>query len=162
MTTYGISNASSRVTTSQQLSIAQPSTSFPTANPSTSSPTASMMPAARGDGARLDPTSDGSMPSARDARSSTQLLRSSPPTALQARRCALSPTAPALASRQQNGEISADIDPAALSLILIGAIAAPALMPHVVHRLFGADALSDEFRQRYEAGLRAMIAHLTR
>lgn len=64
-------------------------------------------------------------------------------------------------SRQQNGEIARDIDPAALRLILIGAIAAPALMPHLVHRLFGADALSDEFRQRYEAGLRAMIAHLT-
>jgi hypothetical protein len=34
-------------------------------------------------------------------------------------------------------------------------------MPHVVHRLFGADAASDEFRRRYEAGLRALIAHLT-
>ncbi len=63
-------------------------------------------------------------------------------------------------SRQQDAEIARDIDPAALRLILIGAIAAPALMPHVVHRLFGADAVSDEFRQRYEAGLRAVIAHL--
>jgi hypothetical protein len=26
--------------------------------------------------------------------------------------------------------------------------------------MFGADASSDEFRQRYEAGLRAVIAHL--
>jgi hypothetical protein len=34
-------------------------------------------------------------------------------------------------------------------------------MPQIVHRLFGADALSDEFRQRYDAGLRAVIAHLT-
>jgi AcrR family transcriptional regulator len=66
-----------------------------------------------------------------------------------------------MVSRQQSGEIARDIDPAALRLILIGAIAAPALMPHVVHRLFGADAASDEFRQRYEAGLRAVIAHLT-
>jgi TetR/AcrR family transcriptional regulator len=63
-------------------------------------------------------------------------------------------------ARQQNREIASDIDPAALRLILIGAIAAPALMPHVVHRLFGADSTSDEFRQRYEAGLRAVIAHL--
>jgi TetR/AcrR family transcriptional regulator len=64
-------------------------------------------------------------------------------------------------SRQQSGEIARDIDPAALTLILIGATAAPALMPQIVHRLFGADALSDEFRQRYDAGLRAVIAHLT-
>ncbi|MDQ6807369.1 MAG: TetR/AcrR family transcriptional regulator [Actinomycetota bacterium] len=66
-----------------------------------------------------------------------------------------------MVSRQQNGEIARDIDPAALRLILIGAIAAPALMPHVVHRLFGVDASSDEFKHRYEAGLRAVIAHLT-
>jgi AcrR family transcriptional regulator len=66
-----------------------------------------------------------------------------------------------MVGRQQSGEIAGDIDPAALRLILIGAIAAPALMPHVVHRLFGADAASDEFRQRYEAGLRALLAHLT-
>jgi TetR/AcrR family transcriptional regulator len=66
-----------------------------------------------------------------------------------------------IVSRQQRGEVARDIDPAALSLILIGAIAAPALMPHLVHRLFGADAVSDEFRQRYEAGLRAVIEHLT-
>lgn len=66
-----------------------------------------------------------------------------------------------MVSRQQRGEVAPDVDPAALRLILIGAIAAPALMPHVVHRLFGADVFSDEFRQRYEAGLRALIAHLT-
>lgn len=63
-------------------------------------------------------------------------------------------------SRQEKGEIADDIDPAALRLILLGAIAAPALMPHVVHRLFGADAISDKFRQRYETGLRAVIARL--
>jgi AcrR family transcriptional regulator len=66
-----------------------------------------------------------------------------------------------MVGRQQSGEIDRDIDPAALRLILIAAIAAPLLMPHIVHRLFGADAASDEFRQRYEAGLRAVIAHLT-
>ena len=65
-----------------------------------------------------------------------------------------------MVSRQESGEIASDIDPAALRLILIGAIAAPALMPHVVHRLFGVDAASDEFRQRYEASLRAVITHL--
>lgn len=63
-------------------------------------------------------------------------------------------------SRQQSGEIARDIDPAALRLILIGAIAAPALMPHIVHRMFDADPASDEFKQRYEAGLRAVISHL--
>ena len=63
-------------------------------------------------------------------------------------------------SRQQSGEIAPEIDPAAVRLILIGAIAAPALMPHLVHRLFGTDAASDEFRQRYEASLRAVITHL--
>lgn len=63
-------------------------------------------------------------------------------------------------SRQQSGEIARDIDPAALTLILIGAIAAPAVMPQTVQRLFGADVQSDEFRQRYDAGLRAVIAHL--
>jgi AcrR family transcriptional regulator len=66
-----------------------------------------------------------------------------------------------MVSRQQAGEIAPDIDPAALRLILIAAIAAPALMPHVVHRLFGTDAANDEFRQRYEAALRTVIAHLT-
>ena len=65
-----------------------------------------------------------------------------------------------MVGRQQKGEIAPDIDPAALRLILIGAIAAPALMPHVVHRLFGADANNDNFRQRYEASLRAVIVHL--
>jgi TetR/AcrR family transcriptional regulator len=63
-------------------------------------------------------------------------------------------------SRQQSGEIVDDIDPAALALILIGAISAPVLMPQVVRRLFGAEAESDEFRTRYDAGIRALIGHL--
>lgn len=66
----------------------------------------------------------------------------------------------AMRGHQERGEIASDIDLAALRLILIAAVAAPVLMPHIVQRLFGADAASDEFRQRYESGLRVLIAHL--
>jgi TetR/AcrR family transcriptional regulator len=62
--------------------------------------------------------------------------------------------------RQDRGEIAADLDPATLRLILLGAIAAPVVMPHAARKIFGLDPRDSQFEARYDAGLRQLIARL--
>jgi len=62
--------------------------------------------------------------------------------------------------RQERGELRADLDPATLRLALLGAISAPAVLPHMAHRIFGVAPDSPEFEQRYTDGLRRLLACL--
>ncbi|MGH3411009.1 MAG: TetR/AcrR family transcriptional regulator, partial [Streptosporangiaceae bacterium] len=65
-----------------------------------------------------------------------------------------------LRARQDRGEIAADLDPATLRLALLGAIAAPVLLPQAAARIFGADPASPDFEARYSAGLARLLARL--
>ncbi|MEV6844314.1 TetR/AcrR family transcriptional regulator [Actinoplanes sp. NPDC051411] len=65
-----------------------------------------------------------------------------------------------LRRRQEAGEISADLDPAHLMLLLFGAVLAPTVVPHVARQFTGLDPESDEFRETYAAQLRLVIARL--
>ncbi len=62
--------------------------------------------------------------------------------------------------RQGNGEVAADLDPAAVLLAGMGMVAAPVAMPQVARELFGVDPSSPEFRERYTEQLRRIVAHL--
>ena len=62
--------------------------------------------------------------------------------------------------RQGNGEVAADLDPAAVLLAGMGMVAAPVAMPQVARELFGVDPASPEFRERYTEQLRRIVAHL--
>jgi TetR/AcrR family transcriptional regulator len=62
--------------------------------------------------------------------------------------------------RQQRGEIAADLDPATIRLALLGAIAAPVVLPQAAGKIFGIDPGSPGFEARYAAGLRQLIARL--
>ncbi len=61
---------------------------------------------------------------------------------------------------QRDGEVAADLDPAAVLLAGMGMVAAPVAMPQVARELFGVDPSSAEFRERYAEQLRRIIAHL--
>lgn len=63
--------------------------------------------------------------------------------------------------RQEDGEVAADLDPAAFQLAVMGMVIAPLLLPVQVRELFGVDAQSAEFEHRYGAQLRRILAHLT-
>jgi AcrR family transcriptional regulator len=62
--------------------------------------------------------------------------------------------------RQDKGELAADLDPATLRLVLLGAITAPILMGDQARKLFGLDPASPEFQTRYAEGIRTLLAHL--
>ena len=62
--------------------------------------------------------------------------------------------------RQQRGEIAADLDPATIRLALLGAIAAPVVLPQAAGKIFGTDPGSPGFEARYAAGLRQLLARL--
>lgn len=62
--------------------------------------------------------------------------------------------------RQQAGELDSEFDPALLQLALMGAIAAPVIMPQVARRLTGLEIDSPEFEQAYAEVLRRIIRHL--
>ncbi|MEU2102865.1 TetR family transcriptional regulator [Nocardia sp. NPDC019255] len=63
--------------------------------------------------------------------------------------------------RQERGEVAADLDPAAFQLAVMGMVIAPLLLPVQVRDLFGVEARSAEFEQRYGEQLRRILAHLT-
>jgi TetR/AcrR family transcriptional regulator len=65
-----------------------------------------------------------------------------------------------LRRRQEAGEISADLDPAHLMLLLFGAVLAPTVVPQVARQFTGLDPESDEFREAYAAQLKLVIARL--
>jgi len=62
--------------------------------------------------------------------------------------------------RQAAGEIADDIDPGYLLLAIMGATVAPVTMPHMVERLCGVRADSEEFRARFPEQLRLIVGHL--
>ncbi|MGV9722266.1 TetR family transcriptional regulator [Nocardia beijingensis] len=63
--------------------------------------------------------------------------------------------------RQERGEVAADLDPAAFQLAVMGMVIAPLLLPVQVRELFGVEAQTAEFEQRYGEQLRRILAHLT-
>jgi len=65
-----------------------------------------------------------------------------------------------LKRRQETGEIAGDFDPALLQLALMGAIAAPIIMPQVVRRLTGLGYDSREFQRAYAEELRRIVRRL--
>jgi TetR/AcrR family transcriptional regulator len=64
-----------------------------------------------------------------------------------------------LQSRQQAGELPADLDPAALAVALFGMCAAPVSFPHVA-RAVGLDPGAPDFAERYAAEIGRLVAHL--
>lgn len=63
-------------------------------------------------------------------------------------------------SRQASGELAMDLDPAAVLLLLIGAVAIPVAMPQLVTNIFGIDPSDPAFESRYAAQLRQIIGRL--
>ena len=63
--------------------------------------------------------------------------------------------------RQERGELASDLDPATVRLVMLGAIAAPVVMPLMAQRIFGLAPDDPEFEARYADGLRTLLAHLT-
>ena len=63
-------------------------------------------------------------------------------------------------SRQRAGEISAELDPAYVQLVLFAAVMAPAVLPQVVRRLTGRTADSPEFLDEYAEQLGKIIGRL--
>jgi TetR/AcrR family transcriptional regulator len=59
--------------------------------------------------------------------------------------------------RQARGEVDPDVDPAALQLALLGAVAAPVVFPDSVGRLFGLDPTDPRFEDRYRVGLLRLL-----
>lgn len=64
--------------------------------------------------------------------------------------------------RQDSGEIPADLDPAAVLMVIIGAVSAAVAMPQVIRALFGIDPASPEFEERYASQLRDIVARMLR
>jgi TetR/AcrR family transcriptional regulator len=62
--------------------------------------------------------------------------------------------------RQDDGELAAGLDPASLRLLLLGAIAAPVVFPHMARRLFDTGVDDPDFQARYERGLRELLQQL--
>jgi AcrR family transcriptional regulator len=65
-----------------------------------------------------------------------------------------------LRDRQAAGELSPELDPAGVRLAIMGMVAIPVVMPHLVRRIFGLDPTDPEFETRYAAHLRHMIGCL--
>lgn len=61
-------------------------------------------------------------------------------------------------ARQRQGELPADIDPAALRLILIAAVSAPIVFPAITRRLFGIGPTDSGFEDRYRQNLERVLA----
>jgi AcrR family transcriptional regulator len=65
-----------------------------------------------------------------------------------------------LRRRQTDGELSPDLDPAAVLLVMMGAVTAPLILPGEVTRLTGLDPRSPEFEAYYAEQLRRVMLHL--
>ncbi|HTT53081.1 MAG TPA: TetR family transcriptional regulator [Streptosporangiaceae bacterium] len=63
-------------------------------------------------------------------------------------------------ARQADGELAADLDPAAVLLAGMGMIAAPLAMPQVARELFGLDPSGEEFLARYGEQIRRIVHRL--
>jgi AcrR family transcriptional regulator len=65
-----------------------------------------------------------------------------------------------LRRRQANGELAAELDPGLVLLAVMGAVAAPVIMPQVARRVCGLDPSAPEFEARYADQLKRMIRRL--
>ncbi len=65
-----------------------------------------------------------------------------------------------MTARQQRGEIPDDLDPAAVLLVMIGAVTAAVALPHVIRAIFDLDPSSQDFEDHYAEQLRALLARL--
>jgi AcrR family transcriptional regulator len=65
-----------------------------------------------------------------------------------------------LRRRQRAGELSADLDPPYVLLMLFAATLAPTVLPQIVRRMTGLPADSPEFLEAYDEQLRRVIARL--
>lgn len=63
-------------------------------------------------------------------------------------------------SRQDSGELAEDLDPAAVMLLMLGAVAIPVAMPQVVNNIFGADPSDPDFEEWYTEQLSRVIRRL--
>jgi len=63
-------------------------------------------------------------------------------------------------ARQRRGELPTDVDPAALRLVLLAAVAAPVVFPDTARRLFGTAPTDPGFEDRYRRNLQRLLAHL--
>src|ERR1035438_1014944 len=64
-----------------------------------------------------------------------------------------------LQRRQEDGEVAADLDVAAVLLASMAMVAAPVAMPQVTRELFGIDPSTEEFQARYAEQLRRIVRH---
>jgi AcrR family transcriptional regulator len=62
--------------------------------------------------------------------------------------------------RQRQGELPTDVNPAALRLVLLAAVAAPIVFPDTARRLFGMAPTDPGFEERYRRDLQRLLAHL--
>ncbi|MFB4297298.1 TetR family transcriptional regulator [Actinomadura sp. NTSP31] len=65
-----------------------------------------------------------------------------------------------LERRQAEGELADDLDPAAVMMVMMASVAAPVVLPQMVHRVYGLSPDSPEFRERYTEQLRRIVRHL--
>ena len=65
-----------------------------------------------------------------------------------------------LERRQSEGQLADELDPAAVLLLLTGAVSVPVVMPHAVRRIFGLEPDSPEFQERYAEQLRRIVRRL--
>lgn len=63
-------------------------------------------------------------------------------------------------SRQANGELPEDIEPATLRLVLLAIVTAPVVFPDMARKLFGTTPADQDFMRRYGGGIRSLLAHL--
>lgn len=62
--------------------------------------------------------------------------------------------------RKEAGELAEDLDPAAVLMMLMGAVSIPIVMPQLVRRVFGLDPESPDFEEHYADQLRRMVRRL--
>lgn len=63
-------------------------------------------------------------------------------------------------SRQADGELPDDIEPATLRLALLAIVTAPVVFPDMTRKLFGTAPTDPDFTDRYARGIRSLLAHL--
>jgi TetR/AcrR family transcriptional regulator len=62
--------------------------------------------------------------------------------------------------RQRRGELPPDVEPAALRLVLLAAVAAPVIFPDTTRKLFGTAPTDPSFEKRYRLALQHLLARL--
>ncbi|TYB47982.1 TetR/AcrR family transcriptional regulator [Actinomadura chibensis] len=63
--------------------------------------------------------------------------------------------------RRRRGELADDLDPAAVLLLIIGAVNAPVALPQIVEAIFGVSPDAPEFEERYAEQLRRIVDRLS-